>query len=330
MTMFDMVEDPAENPSGEPTEEPSASASPEGEPAEDPTAELEPFEEGHPRAEPTEPVPADQEQEPGQQDPQQKGDETQFQYWQSQADLRQKDLDTVLETFGVQSVDEFQQKYGDINEMLPIHRYAKQNPELYMQNVERSLSSGQPASQTQSAQQTGDAQKSLQRPEKPTRPSDYDDVEAYGDPESQSYKYRAALENYHEDLAEYQDRRHNELVGRMDQEARQRQDMLVRQNTEHQLKAAHGFSEKQIPEFMNWMNHLAGSAELGEFVKLYKHVTAPSEEEAALLRKAKAMKEEGKRLQTPVPPGVEPGEQAPVLTDEDSFNLGLLKGNKRR
>lgn len=330
MTMFEMVDDPMETPSGKPTEEPNASVPPEGEPTADPTTELEPFGEGHPRAEPTKPAPADQEQESGKQDPTSKGDETQFQYWQSQADLRKKDLDAVLETFGVQSVEEFKQKYGDISEMLPIHRYAKQHPELYMQNVEKSLSSGQPASQTQPAQQAGDVQESLQRPKKPTKPSDYDDVEAYGDPESSSYKYRVAIERYHEDLAEYQDRRHNELVSRMDQEAKRRQDMLIRQNTEYQLKAAYGFSEEQIPQFMNWVNHLAGSADLGELVSLYRHATAPSEEEAERIRKAKAMKEENKRLETPLPAGVEPGEQAPVLSDEDAFNLGLLESNKRR
>jgi len=63
-----------------------------------------------------------------------KEDQNQYQYWQSQADKRSKELNGVLDNFGVKSVDELSAKYGDIQDIAPIARYVKSNPS-FLDNV---------------------------------------------------------------------------------------------------------------------------------------------------------------------------------------------------
>ena len=114
--------------------------------------------------------------------PQSRENPEQYQYWQSQADKRTKELTDVLGTFGVESVDELQTKYADMGEIAPIARYIKSNPGV-LDTVQNSLSNGQAQGQPQ---EQGDPEPSLKQPEKPTKPNSYDALDAYSDPSSES------------------------------------------------------------------------------------------------------------------------------------------------
>ena len=108
-------------------------------------------------------------------------------YWQSQHDKVNNELGNAHK-----ELDYYKQQLG------PLQDYLKQNPNV-VNAIDRQLSNGQPQGQPQQqAQQPvqGNQQEPLQKPDKPTRPSDYNEVDAYNDPDSSSFKYRTQLDGY--------------------------------------------------------------------------------------------------------------------------------------
>ena len=99
-----------------------------------------------------------------------KADPSRFEYWQSQADKVKGELSATQQE-------------------LAYYR------EQAMQSAQQSPSNGQPVEQ---AQET-----SLKPPVKPEKPVNYNEVDAYNDPESASFKFRMQKEQYQDDYLSY-------------------------------------------------------------------------------------------------------------------------------
>jgi len=107
-----------------------------------------------------------------------KQDESRYEYWQSQADQYRKELE-------------------EMRTYTPIVKYLQSNPAA-LDAIEAHLTGKavQPASMQQ--------QEELKPPQKPNVPQNYDPLDT--DPNSESYKYRIALERYYEEKDAYRDK----------------------------------------------------------------------------------------------------------------------------
>ena len=265
-----------------------------------------------------------------------KEDQNQYQYWQSQADIRSKELGDVLQNFGVESVDELRAKYGDIQDIAPIARYVKSNPSV-LDNVEASLSNGQPQGQPQ-----GDPQPSLKQPEKPTKPSNYDALDAYSDPNSDSFKYNESMDEYRDQMIDYS-RSENELLkNRMVQEQemqkRQQEDVKLRND----LHTKYDMPVEEVDRFVNYMSS-PESVSVDNLVALWKTqqnltASAPTQAPQAHTEGAKApdptvaaMKRQREKLSMPQPVSVTPGgEQGADKSPESTVMDAMISDYKKQ
>ena len=265
-----------------------------------------------------------------------KEDQNQYQYWQSQADIRSKELGDVLQNFGVESVDELRAKYGDIQDIAPIARYVKSNPSV-LDNVEASLSNGQPQGQPQ-----GDPQPSLKQPEKPTKPSNYDALDAYSDPNSDSFKYNESMDEYRDQMIDYS-RSENELLkNRMVQEQemqkRQQEDVKLRND----LHTKYDMPPEEVDRFVNYMSS-PESVSVDNLVALWKTqqnltASAPTQAPQAHTEGAKApdptvaaMKRQREKLSMPQPVSVTPGgEQGADKSPESTVMDAMISDYKKQ
>ena len=178
-----------------------------------------------------------------------KDDQNQYQYWQSQADKRSKELNGVLDNFGVKSVDELQAKYGDIKDIAPIARYVKSNPSV-LDNVESSLSNGQPQGQPSK----GNQEDSLKQPIKPTKPSNYDAIDAYSDPESESFKYRDSVDEYRDSMVEYSQLENQNLKNQMVSERENQKQVEDAARMRNDLVTKYKMEPEEVDKFVNYMS----------------------------------------------------------------------------
>ena len=87
-----------------------------------------------------------------------KQDEGQFQYWQSQYDKAQREL------------TELKEQHSSLKDIEPLAKYIQDNPAV-LDSVESSLSSGKTPGQP-----AGNQAASLKKPERPTKPANYDAI----------------------------------------------------------------------------------------------------------------------------------------------------------
>lgn len=260
-----------------------------------------------------------------------KEDQNQYQYWQSQADKRSKELNGVLDNFGVKSVDELSAKYGDIQDIAPIARYVKSNPSV-LDNVEASLSNGE--NQGQPSQ--GNQEPSLQQPQKPTKPSNYDALDAYSDPNSESFKYRDSVDEYRDNMVEYSQAENQNLKNQMIQEKENQQKVQESARMRNDLITNYKMEPEEVDNFVNYMSS-PESVSVDNLVTLWKGqqsqaASAPTqapqgarEGTKAPDQTAQAMIRQREKLSMPQPVSVTPGSgQGADQTPESSVMDAMI------
>lgn len=106
-----------------------------------------------------------------------KDDPQRMQFWQSKADKYKSELDSL-------------------RSQEPVLKYLSENPEKASQVYDVLLDKG-------SSNNVTEAQPA--RPDRPQKPASYNVEDAIGDPTSDSYKYKQAMEDFQMKLIEYQD-----------------------------------------------------------------------------------------------------------------------------
>ena len=199
-----------------------------------------------------------------------------------------------------------------------------------MKSVARSLSGDNPSVPSQEK-----SNEAPQRPQRPTKPNSYDANEAVMDSDSESYKYRMAMDDYREGIVDYQEAmevsRYNAMKAQEQQVAQQRM-AYERQQAEvgmaEQLQNQYGYSPEKASEFMKYYS-TPESITLDNLVSLDRLRQAPSQQEVATQQKVQAMQNSQKRMQVPTPTAVQTGQAQPNYSDEDLFNLGLMANNRK-
>ena len=173
-----------------------------------------------------------------------------------------------------------------------------------------------------------------QKPQRPTKPTNYDATEAYMDQESSSFKYRAELDNYRDNMIDYQEGIENQRI-----EALRQQEIQVQQRQQEyqQAQAVDGMKSRLVNEF-GYVGEKADeflkfysspdSITLDNLVQLDKFRNSPSQQEVATKQKVQAMQNQQKRMQVPTPTAIQTGNAEPNFSDDDLFNLGLMMNKK--
>jgi len=239
-----------------------------------------------------------------------KQDEGQFQYWQSQYDKAQRELTDLKE------------QHSSLKDIEPLAKYIQENPAI-LDSVESSLSSGQP-----SGQPIGNQAESLKKPEKPTKPANYDAIDAYSDPQSDSYKYRDAIDGYRDEMISFQEKKNEQVVARMEQDYQNRAQEQQVETLRTQLTNGHGFNTNQVDDFMKVMSD-PGSLSLENLVNLYKLQQAPSAEVTKNLQKAQQMRAQQEKLKIAPSVGSVPAETQQETPMEDQIMDAMLASEKK-
>lgn len=246
------------------------------------------------------------------------GDEqSRFEYWQSRYDKKASEHDALSK------------QLEEYNNIAPIAEYIQGNPEV-LKSVARSLSGDSPSVPSQEK-----SNEAPQRPQRPAKPNSYDANEAVMDSDSESYKYRVAMDDYREGIVDYQEAmevsRYNAIKAQEQQQAQQRM-AYERQQAEvgmaEQLQNQYGYSPEKASEFMKYYS-TPESITLENLVSLDRLRQAPSQQEVATKQKVQAMQNSQKRMQVPTPTAVQTGQATPNYSDEDLFNLGLMANNRK-
>ena len=254
-----------------------------------------------------------QEQKPVQTEEPVKTDPGRMEYWQSQADKAKND------SFQLQQELEYYK-----NTMGPIAKVIEQNPQV-LDNIDSLTNGNLPPKPVQAGQQQGN---SLNKPVRPQKPNSYSEVDAYNDPESDSFKYRTANDQWRDNMLSWYEN--------VDM-ARQQQQQVAMQNHQRNtmMQSAHsyamnqyGFDVNKAADFVQWAQN-PSNITVDSLVKLYAMKDAPSQQQAQTQRKAQEMQTQQERLKVPRPTVVQTGESAPTLSDEDSFSAALLSNARR-
>jgi len=151
-----------------------------------------------------------------------------YEYWQSQAD-REKNARLALEQ--------------ELRVARPIMGLIEEDEDLYKAVTAR----------LDGAQPPGPA---LKAPTPPERPASYSETEAYTNPQSESFKFRAAREKYVEDRISYLEALNQQTVEgvrqREAQLAEQEQRSRVMAQTEQYVQQKFGMTPVEAREFTTW------------------------------------------------------------------------------
>ena len=241
-------------------------------------------------------------------------DPSRMEYWQSQADKAQNERFKVQ-----QELDYYRNSLGPVAQMI------QNNPEVLdkLENQVNGNPSGNPV-------QAGNQRNSLQKPVRPTKPTTYNEVDAYNDPESDSFKHRAANDQWRDDMIGYRENvdAYRMQQAQVHQENQQRQQSM---NSAYNIAMQnHGMNANQATDFVRWTQN-PNNITIDNLVKLYAVKNAPQQQQQSQTqRKTEDMRTQQERLKVPRPTTVQTGQSAPTLSQEDEFNNALLTNAKRR
>ena len=239
-------------------------------------------------------------------------EEESFQYWQSQADIRARELEEV------------KTKYQDLEEIAPLARYIRENPQV-LNSVESSLSADKPMDNSPQ----GNSQELAKKPERPSKPAEYDPIEATSDPDSTSFKYKESLESYRDDMMDYYEgRERNRDVAMQEQQDRVAQQQYM-DNVRSQLQNVYGFEDKEMEHFITEMSR-PESLSLENLVSVWKLNNKPTEQQIKSPQKVKSMQTQKEKLGVKQPVGVDPSSGQVAKSTEDQLMDAMVADHKSR
>lgn len=133
---------------------------------------------------------------------------------------------------------------------------------------------------------------SVQAPVRPQRPQNYDPIDAQSNPNSESFKYARAMEDYQEQMADYLETSNKRAIAQA-QAAAERATYEMRANAaRQQLTQSYGLGPEEVDEFWQMMDD-PQTVNLDNLVKLYRVIKGQPERVAQPRRG---------RSQMPLPP----------------------------
>ncbi len=234
-----------------------------------------------------------------------KQDADRYEYWQSKHDRTAGELSQVRK-----ELDYYKQTLG------PVAEAVQQNPNV-LQNFQQSPSNEPPAQE----------QNSLKAPSRPEKPHSYNEVDAYNDPDSDSFKYRLANDKYRDDMIDYYGKVDNY---RQEQAAvayeQQREAMAQNQATSYAVQSL-GWEPSKAQHAIQWLQN-PDNVSFETLFKVYEMAHAPAKEAAVAQQRAAEAQQREQRMQVPQSTAVASGTSQAPMNDEQMFNQGMMSWKK--
>ena len=236
-----------------------------------------------------------------------KDDSTRFEYWQSQADKAKGELGTIRK-----ELDYYK------NSLAPVEQMIRNNPDV-LDRLEHSPSNGQ-----SQAYPNGLQKNSLQEPSAPERPHSYNEVDAYNDPESDSFKYRLAKEEYRDNYLGYlKDKdqvREQELQAQYQAQMQQQQTHMMQTQAHSHAVNSYGWDTNKANDFVQWAQN-PDNLTMDNLAKLFELRTNTN---PVVQQRTQEMQNQAERLAVPKTAAVQTGKAEQPRTDEQLFSDALL------
>jgi len=226
-----------------------------------------------------------------------KNDQSQFQYWQSQADKRSAEVD-MLKSQMTELMSKVSQPQAPVEQEAP--------------------------------------KETISKPVKPRKPADYDHSEALTDPDSASAKYLTKQQSYLEDMSEYVSNSNEMYINQMRETEAKQQAYARDQKVMQDLQVKHGYTQEQANDFVNKMSS-PDSLSLDNLVKLHKLTQNVDSQQLTQIspeaqQKKQTMLHRQEKLNIPRPIGVQPGasDQSPTKEIEDQIMDAMIGDHTKR
>ena len=236
-----------------------------------------------------------------------KDDSTRFEYWQSQADKAKGELGQIRK-----ELDYYK------NSLAPVEQMIRNNPQV-LDQLEQTPSNGQPQAYPNRLQET-----SLKEPSAPERPHSYNEVDAYNDPDSDSFKYRLAKEQYRDEYLGYLQQkdqvREKEMQAQYEQQMAQQQNHMMRTQAHSHAVNSYGWDANKASEFVDWAQN-PDNLTMDNLAKLFELRTNT---DPVVQQRTQEMQNQAERLSVPKTAAVQTGKAEQPRTDEQLFSDALL------
>lgn len=236
---------------------------------------------------------------------QEKQNTDRYEYWQSKHDKTQGELNQMSQEF---------EQYK--NMMGPVANAIQQNPQI-LQNLEQQSPSNEPPAQ----------QNSLQAPNRPEKPHSYNEVDAYNDPDSDSFKYRLSVDKYRDDMIDH--------YGKVDEYRQEQQTLAYEAQREHQAQnqavsyatQTLGWDANKANSAIQWLQN-PSNVTFETLFKVYEMNHAPSREQMQSQQKVAEYQQREERMKVPQSTAVTSGTSQAPMSDEQLFNQSMLAWKK--
>ena len=232
-----------------------------------------------------------------------KDDSTRFEYWQSQADKAKGEINTIR-----QELDYYK------NSLAPVEQMIRDNPQV-LDQLQQSPSNGQAQGHPQGLQEP-----SLKEPSAPDRPHSYNEVDAYNDPESDSFKYRLAKEEYRDNYLGFLQKkdqvREEEMQKAYQQQMHQQQNQMVQRQAMSHAVNNFGWDQQKAAEFVSWSQQ-PDNLTLDNLAKLFELRTNTN---PVVQQKTQEMQNQSQRLAVPRTAAVQTGKAEQPRSEQQQFN----------
>jgi len=177
-----------------------------------------------------------------------------------------------------------------------------------------------------------EAEQKLEIPKAPAKPTNFNDTEAYSDPQSESFKYRIAKDQHRDDMIDYyakkeELREKREVAQRkqLEQRAAEKRQLAAVQS---QVQAKYGLTAQEAVLFVQQMTK-PESVTMDNLVALFKMRSRGQAPVKTGQRKSELL-DRANRSAAPLPAAVAGGEGVDAGDDESQFNNGLLKYSHKK
>tara|TARA_Y100001970_G_scaffold121957_1_gene151195 strand:- start:5181 stop:6080 length:900 start_codon:yes stop_codon:yes gene_type:complete len=234
-----------------------------------------------------------------------KQDADRYEYWQSKHDRTagelsqtQKELEYYKSTLG------------------PVADLVRQNPNI-VDTLRQSPSNEQPAQE----------QNSLKPPSRPDKPHSYSEVDAYNDPDSESFKYRLANDKYRDDMLDYYGKVDNY---RQEQQAlayEAQRDQMAQSQARNYAMQSLGWDANKVTNAIQWLQN-PSNVSFETLFKVYEMAHAPSKEQVQSQQRVADYQNREERMKVPQSTTVASGTSQAPMNDEQLFNQSMLSWKK--
>ena len=234
-----------------------------------------------------------------------KQDADRYEYWQSKHDRTagelsqaQKELEYYKSTLG------------------PVADLVRQNPNI-VDTLRQSPSNEQPAQE----------QNSLKPPSRPEKPHSYSEVDAYNDPESDSFKYRLSNDKYRDDMIDYYGKVDNYRQQQQAMAYEAQRDQMAQNQARSYATQSLGWDDNKISNAIQWLQN-PSNVSFETLFKVYEMAHAPSKEQVQSQQRVADYQNREERMKVPQSTTVASGTSQAPMNDEQLFNQSMLSWKK--